>query len=107
MGFPSPAQDYIENRLDLNRVFIMHPSATSLFESSGLQYLVDSALKPSQGHLICFELFGNQSIGRMAGRAIITEDGEAYEGDTLEEVTVLGVVVLTITPLYFDRRPSI
>ena len=27
-GFPSPAQDYVEDRLDLNRLAVRHPSAT-------------------------------------------------------------------------------
>ena len=27
-GFPSPAQDYVEDRLDLNKLLIKHPSAS-------------------------------------------------------------------------------
>jgi len=27
-GFPSPAQDYIEKRIDLNDLMVQHPSAT-------------------------------------------------------------------------------
>lgn len=29
-GFPSPAQDYVEDRLDLNRLAVRHPSAPTL-----------------------------------------------------------------------------
>src|SRR5690606_22581593 len=34
-GFPSPAQDYIEDRLDLNRLAVRHPSATYFVKVSG------------------------------------------------------------------------
>ncbi|MVY94892.1 DNA polymerase V, partial [Enterobacteriaceae bacterium 8376wD7] len=27
-GFPSPAQDYVEQRIDLNELLVNHPSAT-------------------------------------------------------------------------------
>ena len=27
-GFPSPAADYVEQRIDLNQLLIQHPSAT-------------------------------------------------------------------------------
>lgn len=28
MGFPSPAADYIDDRIDLNNLLVLHPSAT-------------------------------------------------------------------------------
>lgn len=34
-GFPSPAQDYVENELDLNELLIHRPSATYLLKVSG------------------------------------------------------------------------
>ncbi len=34
-GFPSPAQDYVEDRLDLNKLLIKHPSATYFIKVSG------------------------------------------------------------------------
>ena len=34
-GFPSPAQDYVEDRLDLNRLAVRHPSATYFIKVSG------------------------------------------------------------------------
>ena len=32
MGFPSTAADYVESRIDLNALFIPHPSFTFLAE---------------------------------------------------------------------------
>ncbi|MFC3395766.1 translesion error-prone DNA polymerase V autoproteolytic subunit [Brenneria rubrifaciens] len=34
-GFPSPAQDYVEERIDLNKLLIRHPSATYFVRVSG------------------------------------------------------------------------
>lgn len=34
-GFPSPAQDYIESAIDLNKELIKHPSATFIARVSG------------------------------------------------------------------------
>ena len=34
-GFPSPAQDYVERRIDLNELLIQHPGATYFVKSSG------------------------------------------------------------------------
>ena len=77
MGFPSPAQDYIESRIDLNRLFILHPSATFLIEHGNLSYVVDSSLKPRPGDEVCYELFGKQGSGKIMGGVIITPEREA------------------------------
>ena len=34
-GFPSPAQDYVEQRIDLNALMVQHPSATYFVRVSG------------------------------------------------------------------------
>lgn len=107
MGFPSPATDYIEDGICLNRLFIPHPSATSLVEFCGLQYVIDSAAVPGSGSEICYEIFGEVAIGKFMGRAIITPDGDAIEGEALSEVIVLGAVVLTITQHFDFNGPAI
>ncbi|WP_428945316.1 phage repressor protein [Pantoea sp. FN060301] len=107
MGFPSPAADYVERRLCLNQLFLHHPAASRLIEFGGLIYLVDAAIKPVNGDYIAYELFGEQGIGRLMGNAIITPDGEAFEGEALSEVVVMGCVTLTIKPLFDDSRPTV
>jgi len=107
MGFPSPATDYIEDSICLNRLFIPHPSATSLVEFGGLQHVVDRSLAPGSGSEICYEIFGEVAIGKMMGRAIITPDGDAIEGEGLSEVIVIGTVVLTITQHHDFNGPAI
>ena len=68
-GFPSPADDYIEQSLDLNEHVIQHPSATyfvraqgdsmlSLGIHSGDLLVVDRALEPVQGDVVIAALDG-------------------------------------------------
>ncbi|MEY8769045.1 phage repressor protein [Erwinia sp. ACCC 02193] len=105
MGFQSPAQDYVESRIDLNNLFILHPSATFLIERGNLSYVVDSSLNPAPGDEVCYELFGEQGIGKMMGRAIITPDGDAIEGSVLDDLLIHGVVVLQVMKVWDDRLP--
>ena len=34
-GFPSPAQDYVESRLDIGKLLVRHPNATYFVRASG------------------------------------------------------------------------
>jgi len=44
-GFPSPAQDYIEDNLDLNEFLVAHPSATYFVRVEGLS-MVNAGIFP-------------------------------------------------------------
>ncbi len=81
-GFPSPADDYIESRIDLNDVLIRHPSSTFFLRVSGESMrdagildgdllVVDRAVEPRAGRVVvavvegAFTLkFLNQHQGR-------------------------------------------
>lgn len=107
MGFPSPAADYVEDRINLNTLFVHHPSATSLIDHGGLTYVVDAAITPRDGDTLCYEIFGEQGIGKLMGGCIVTPDGEVIEGEALSEVIVMGKVILTITQHYYFNGPGI
>jgi DNA polymerase V len=65
-GFPSPAQDFIDLSIDLNKEFIKHPSSTFFGRvkgdsmigaglSNGDLLIVDKSLNPSDGRIaVCF-----------------------------------------------------
>lgn len=65
-GFPSPAQDYLNDSIDLNRELVKHPAATffarmvgdSMVEGGveeGDILVVDKSLEPSEGDMaVCF-----------------------------------------------------
>ncbi|MBW1794943.1 MAG: translesion error-prone DNA polymerase V autoproteolytic subunit [Deltaproteobacteria bacterium] len=44
-GFPSPAEDYIEGKLDLNKHLIKHPAATFFVRVTG-DSMVDAGIHP-------------------------------------------------------------
>lgn len=45
-GFPSPAQDYIEQTLDLNELCIKHPAATFFVRVEG-DSMIDAGISPN------------------------------------------------------------
>ena len=47
MGFPSPAKDYHENRIDLNELLIAHPAATFPMKTDTDAMIGDGILKGS------------------------------------------------------------
>ncbi len=65
-GFPSPAQDYADDRIDLNRELIRHPASTFCARVSGDSMrdcgiengdllIIDKALSPQEGSIaVCF-----------------------------------------------------
>lgn len=65
-GFPSPAQDYVENGIDLNRELIKNPSSTFFGRARGTSMegagifdgdllIIDKSLEPREGAIaVCF-----------------------------------------------------
>ena len=101
MGFPSPATDYTEQRLTVNSICNVGPN-TLLFERSGGYVVLDISLKPRQGSQVLIQHGGGTEIATLRGKALITEDGEAIEGDALDDVTVVGIVTFVINRIGRD-----
>ena len=102
MGFPSPATDYTEQRLTVNSICSVGPN-TRLYERSGGYVVLDISLKPSQGSQVLIQHGGGTGLATLRGRSLITEDGEAIEGEALDDVTVIGVVTFTISDVRRDN----
>lgn len=102
MGFPSPATDYTEQRLTVNSICNVGPN-TLLFETGGGYVVVDVSLKPRQGSQVMINYDGRTEIAKVMGSSLITEDGEAIEGEVLDDVTVIGVVTFTICDVRQDN----
>ncbi|EMR3499890.1 TPA: hypothetical protein P7Z72_004542 [Klebsiella pneumoniae] len=102
MGFPSPAADYVEQRLSVNSICNVGPN-TLLFERSGGYVVLDISLKPRQGSQVLIQHGGGTELATLRGRSLITEDGEAIEGEALDDVTVIGVVTFTICDVRQDN----
>jgi len=78
-GFPSPADDYIEGKLDLNRHLIKHPAATFFVRVTGDSMLeagihsrdiliVDRSLEAIDGNVIVAVLDGELTVKRLYKR---------------------------------------
>jgi len=76
-GFPSPAEDHLELKLDLNRALIRHPNATfygrvkgSSMIDAGMEdgdiLVIDKSLEPKDGDIaVCF-LDGEFTVKRIS-----------------------------------------
>jgi DNA polymerase V len=108
-GFPSPAEDFAVNRLDLTQLLITHPQATFLLRVAGASMreagiddgdtlVVDRAIKPRHGHIVVAVVDGEFTVKQLyqrAGRVRLKAanptfpDIEPKDGQTVE---VWGVV---------------
>jgi len=72
-GFPSPALDYIEKRIDLNEELIKHPLSTFMCETEGLsmvnafippkaKLIIDRSLTPKNGDIVLATLNGEFTV---------------------------------------------
>lgn len=75
-GFPSPAQDYVEQRIDLNNLLVSHPSSTYFIKVSGDSMIeggihdgdmliVDSSVKPVHGDVVVAALDGEFTVKQL------------------------------------------
>jgi len=78
-GFPSPAGDYMEGKLDLNQHLVKHPAATffvrvtgdSMIEKgihSGDLLIVDKSLDPKDGSIVIVVLDGEHTVKQLEKR---------------------------------------
>lgn len=75
-GFPSPADDYVDQRLDLNAHLVEHPAATFFTRVSGHSMrgagihdgdllIVDRALEPQDGRIVIAAVNGELTVKRL------------------------------------------
>ncbi|MGG5216093.1 translesion error-prone DNA polymerase V autoproteolytic subunit [Rahnella variigena] len=81
-GFPSPAQDYVESRIDLNKLLIAHPSATYFIRVSGHSMsdanvnegdllVVDSALTAVDGDIVVAAVDGEFTVKKLRTHPVL------------------------------------
>ncbi|ELT7510395.1 hypothetical protein QPG32_004132 [Salmonella enterica] len=95
MGFPSPAADYVERRLTVDDICQNDANCVTIQTSTGYA-VVNRSLRPKQSNLVLISFCGRTHFARVMGRSLITDDGEAIEGDALDDVSVTGVVTFLI-----------
>lgn len=104
MGFPSPAMDYIETQLTPEAICGINSNSLIIETSSGFA-VVERGSKPKTGDYILVSWLGHNYFARLADKALITEDGEAIEGEALDDVEVIGVVTWLVNRTRDDEAP--
>ncbi|CAG2096503.1 peptidase S24 [Xanthomonas arboricola pv. juglandis] len=81
LGFPSPAEDFQDDELDLNRVLIRNPPATFLYRAEGWSMIlagvcdgdilvVDRSVSPINGDMVLAIWDGNQPVCKILQVAV-------------------------------------
>ena len=112
-GFPSPADDYLDKRIDLNEHLIKHPAATffvkvkgdSMIKAgihSGDILVVDRSLEPKDKKIVIAVLDGEftvKRVRRIAGKVSLFSENDNYAPIEIKEgadFEIWGVVVHVI-----------
>lgn len=95
---------------DINSAFeavtesLLPPSASIVETQEGYD-VVDNSTLFKRGDTLLIWFCGRQQHAFWAGDALITDDGEAIEGEALDDVRLVGVVTHTISPVWVDDNP--
>ncbi|MCK7108528.1 hypothetical protein L8P38_16580 [Enterobacter kobei] len=106
MGFPSPAMDYQEQRLTIDLLCGIDCNCRVIQTSCGWG-VVNVAIRPEQGDTLLVRMDNRNQFVKLQGLALITEDGEAIEGDALDDVEVFGVLTHSLNRVWNDDCPAI
>lgn len=114
-GFPSPADDFIEEAIDLQALLIRNRPATFLFRVAGDSMVdkglfdgdlavVDRSLEPQPGDIVVVDVDGERSFkvwGQQGGRVLLSFANPRYPAfrvDAEAVVEVWGVVSGSVNP---------
>jgi DNA polymerase V len=117
-GFPSPAADYIEGRLDLNEFLIRRPAATFLVRFVGDSMsgagihdgdigVVDRSIKAVPGCIVVAAVDGEMCVKRLArrgARTILESANELYPPIVLKEEEFLAVWGVVTASIHIHRH---
>ena len=112
-GFPSPADDYIESKLDLNSHLIKHPAATFFVMvagdsmenaniHSGDMLIVDRSLEATHGKIVIAAINGELTVKRLyrqQGHVKLLAENPAYPPIDItdeQDVVIWGVITHVI-----------
>ena len=116
-GFPSPAGDYLEGEIDLNKYLIKNPLATFIVKSQGncmLQagihsgdlLIVDRSIKLKNNSIVIASIDGELTVKRIkiAGKKyLLISDNKEYENIKINnesDIFIWGTVTKVIHNVY-------
>lgn len=109
-GFPSPAADYEESRLDINEYLVRNPVSTFFFPVQGDSMegaeihdgdilVVDKSVRARHGHIVIAFIDGERLVKRLhkrAGRVALVAENPGYPALEIQEgmeLLIWGVVI--------------
>ena len=112
-GFPSPATDYLENKLDLNEYLVKHPAATFIVKASGPSMteagilsgdllIVDRSVTPKNNNIVIASVFGDLTVKKLRKKGsalfLVSANNEYPSIEVKEEMEcfIWGVVTYVI-----------
>lgn len=112
-GFPSPAEDFFQERLDLNSYLIKHPASTFFVKVEGDSMvdagiynndllIVDRSLTPKENSIVIAAVNGEltvKKLKRVNGKLCLIPENKFYPSIELKDETDLriwGVVIYSI-----------
>lgn len=115
-GSPSPADDYVEERINLNQFIFRNPGATTIYRVrddalkcfdvfEGDLLVIDRSLRPEGGKLALVEIDGEEMVGlvvKLQDKLFLTggtDAGSRVEFREGEGLKLLGVVTHSIHTL--------
>ena len=116
-GFPSPASDYLEGEIDLNRYLIKNPPATFIVKSQGncmLQagihsgdlLIVDKSIKPKNNSIVIASIDGDLTVKQIkvsGKRSLLTSGDKNYVNVKINnesDIFIWGIVTKVIHNVY-------
>lgn len=119
-GFPSPADDYIEKKLDLNELLVAHPAATFFVRVQGHSMreaqifdgdilIVDRSLQAESGSIIVAILNGEFTVKRVMkrkDRLLLVAENPAFSPLEISpemDFQVWGIVTYVIHKVRINR----
>ncbi len=112
-GFPSPATDYMENKLDLNEYLVKHPAATFIVKANGPSMIeagilsgdlliVDRSVTPKSDNIVIASVFGDLTVKKLRKKGsalfLVSANNEYPSIEVKEEMEcfIWGVVTYVI-----------
>ncbi|STU62619.1 Uncharacterised protein [Klebsiella pneumoniae] len=95
VGFPSPASDYVEGRLTVDKLCSIGPNTRVVQTETGYA-VVDFSVNQSSRTRIDPVLRAVQILRKLWGRRLLLVMVRALEGEALDDVVVLGIVTFVI-----------
>lgn len=111
-GFPSPANDFLNDKIDLNQYVSLHPDATYFAKVNGLSMegefsdgdllVIDKSIEPSDGRIAVCYIDGDFTVKRIKieeSRCLLIPTNSDYpiiEVGEFKELQIWGVVSYVI-----------